>query len=844
MSTNLCEPRATRRVPGLPFGNVTQGGDQSYNNLSVASDLSVGSQAVIPLAYLEEIASLRSLEVTVCENLHLAAKDGLFSFANNAALVAGDSISLVSNNRFNVSSAKVGIDASLDVTISADRNLYLLGDNVVIAGNFAVPNVNACSLQCPGGNLTLETNSVLVLNAPTTAVNGNIAVNGNSVVGRNLNVGGNVNVSQNLSVGGNATVSQNLSVNGNANVSGTLTVCDLMCTGNLGIDTSSLILNSNLITNALLVNNSLNVLGFANVSGPLVVNNTLTAQDLIVNNTLTTQDLVINNVISGNNLTISNNVTTNNLAVNNNLLSENLTVSNNATVDNLTVNNNISAANVVVSNNATVDNLTVNNNTFSANLTVSNTATTNNLTVNNAIATQDLSVNNNAQISGTLFACNIVCINGNLSLQGANVSLTTNPNGNLSLQTNNFVVAANNSSFGGNVGVSGTLTAGTLAANNVTTSGNLTVNNLTVNVNADVGNNLNVGNSLNVCNVVCPNNLIVTAPNSNFSGNLRTPVNLTVGGTTQTLSLNVLSGGTFSAVNTSTLNVNTLATLQNVVVNTNVGIVNNLSVANVSVTTNLNVAGQIRANNNLVSNANFFVTNMAALAPGQLVDYNTANGRFGYVSDAVLAAGSVSDNLLGWNTANSTPSKLSIVTAAPNQLLTRNTTSGQIVSSNFANVSAVPAANFNSLGVDSGTGNVGRAPNFGVVWRNKNGTGDQAVLNGNTDTVTYDFLSGSGPFSYSGGDFTCLAAGDYSFLITCLIDVFAPLSYFILQENGVDFASTGYMSNQLTTSLVGARSCAAGAVYRVVFVNNSGVTVTLPQTQPTMNDVKIVRCGP
>lgn len=484
---NYCAPRATRRVPGLPFGLVTNGGDRSYNNLAVANDLSVGSQAVIPLLYAGEIASLANLDVTVCDELNLASKDLTVSTANNFNAFVGGNVSIESNE---------------DITINAGQTLFLDGDNIVINGNFAVPNINACSIGC-NGNLQITANTQINLLAPNVYMNG------------------------------------------------TLEVCNLVCTGDLNVNTANLVLNSNLKTNNLIV-----------------------------------EDL--------------------------------------------------------------------------------------------------LTVNGDAIVTGTLNVCNIQCV--------------TNLN---------------------------------IVANNLSVSGNVL-----------------------------------------FNG----PV----------------------------------------------------------VTQDLNVNGVLRANLNVQ-------------APAQLVDFNVTTRQLGYVTNAVLSVGSNVDSILGWNAATSTPSQLAVSTGAPVQLLTRDLTSGALLSSDYPNIAATPFPNMQMLTVDSTTGVVGRRSlGIPILWYNKQ-TGSQAVLAAATDVVLYDFPAtpANSLFTYAAGLFTCQRTGDYSFAITATIDTGAVGSYFTLEESGVAFAATGSMDSQLTTSLVALRRCTAGLVYRVVFTNNSGITITLVNTPlPLVNDIKIAFLNP
>lgn len=153
--TNLCNPRPVRRVAGQqPFGFVTQGGDRTFNNLTVVSDLSIGSQATIPLAYADEIASLSSnLSISACDRIIIEPANVLVLNVPNVTtthdLTVGGNL-IVSNLNLNLNQAPPGQLVTRNST----------------TGKLIFSNVNAVP--------TIDTSLTLSLNP----ANGNVAIRG------------------------------------------------------------------------------------------------------------------------------------------------------------------------------------------------------------------------------------------------------------------------------------------------------------------------------------------------------------------------------------------------------------------------------------------------------------------------------------------------------------------------------------------------------------------------------------------------------------------------------------------------------------------------------------------
>lgn len=233
-------------------------------------------------------------------------------------------------------------------------------------------------------------------------------------------------------------------------------------------------------------------------------------------------------------------------------------------------------------------------------------------------------------------------------------------------------------------------------------------------------------------------------------------------------------------------------------------------------------------------------------APDQLVVYDPATSELGYVVNAGVQAMDVNDNFMGWDTTTSTISKNPVLATAPFQLFTRDTTTGFIYNTPFASVPSGTAATFAPIALDSGTGRVVLSPNTGVDWRNRNGGGNQLVVNLADDNVLYPQTAGLGTFTYNAGTgtFTATVAGLFHFDVTCTTDVVAAGSHFHLQVNGVDFAGTGYFATQTTATISAARSLGIGEVIQVKFSNQSGGGVNLVAVPSICNDFKAVRVGP
>jgi hypothetical protein len=910
-SSDNCKPRPVRRVAGLPFGRVTEGGDRSYNNLSVASDLSVGSQAVIPLLYAEEIASLGNLELTVCENLNIAANDGTLSFGHDLDVVANNNLSLTANNG--------SFSFNNDLTIEANNNFDIVAGNVTINGNFAVPNINACGLSC-NGTLNIVSSDSIVINAPNVIIpnpgkltvcdlvcTGNLEVNaGNLVLNSNLytdtltaiqgNVG-QLNVGQlqtcniacnNLSplvltannvlidapagmviVNSNLILSNDLTVAGNADVNGTLTVCNLVCTGDLNINTANLVLNSNLKTNTMTVNQFLDVQGNANIEGVLNVcniacpNGTLNiAANLIELNSnnlqVTGQTEFVQDVTVLGNVAILQNLNTDNLFVTNvatfagdafvcdiicnnqlNLNAPNVVTNANLSVTgNASVGNNLVVANTTTTNNLVVNNnLQANNGSFGNNLLVANTTTTNNLVVNNNLSANNGSFGNNLTVANTTTTNNLV-VNNNLQANngsfGNNLNVTNTTRTNVLVVNNNL--QANNGSFGNNLTVANTTTTNNLVVNN-----NLSANN------GSFGNNLIVANTTTTNNLVVNNNL--SANNGSFGNNLT----VTSTTTTNTLVVNnnlTANNGSFGnnlvVANTTTTNI--LVVNSNLSAN-NGSFGNNLIVANTTTTNNL----VVNANASIANlNVTQLTVNLNAQTPTQLVDYNPATRSLGYITNAVLTPTvTAASTILGFDPSTSTPQQFVVGSDSPAIPLFRNA-AGFI---NTALSSAYPGGTTISgapLQVEYGgvLGDGHLAIRVSTPPLTQQSTG-QTVATGSTDILLFPTnvpTLTSPDCSYLNGIFTTTTNNSYGVHVSITQTAVAANNIYRLRSGNVAGAGvivweTGPTTNQTYIAFTAYLHMASLGTFdfHLECINNSGGNVTLVAGVSTQVQVGYIR---
>jgi hypothetical protein len=322
MANLRCDPRPVRKIPGLPFGKVTDGGDRSFSNLAISNVLSVGSQAVIPILYVEDIAARENLNVTVCEDFELAANNITLA-ANNNVLISGANVEIVGNflvpnlQTCNLTCADGNLDVTSDNTIAFATNLASFTNNVNIVGT-----LNVCDIICTGQ---------LMMNAPIILVNNDLTIQdqlnvlGDATVAGNLyacNIvcnGGNLSVTSdntitfttndasftgNVDVGNNLVVGDFLNVAGNANIDGLLNVCAIDCPGgNLNISAAN---NITFATNNATFTNDVNVVGDLIVSGTINANVTAVAaqaQSMLTYNQGTGQLVTYGSIMQMNNTT-------------------------------------------------------------------------------------------------------------------------------------------------------------------------------------------------------------------------------------------------------------------------------------------------------------------------------------------------------------------------------------------------------------------------------------------------------------------------------------------------------------------------------------------------------------
>lgn len=188
------------------------------------------------------------------------------------------------------------------------------------------------------------------------------------------------------------------------------------------------------------------------------------------------------------------------------------------------------------------------------------------------------------------------------------------------------------------------------------------------------------------------------------------------------------------------------------------------------------------------------VVTLPVQAPTQLVDYNPATGQLGYVTNAVLdAIPNAGYGMITWDPATSTIHNSVVATAAPAQLFTRNTTTGQLVSSATANVPNGTVTTI-PIGINATTGvleKVDASAISALSFRSQ--VAAETVPDAATTIVTYDTATSSAAnVSYNAGIFTVTAPGSY---IVCVDYAFAAAT-----ANTGSYISLRYGSPPTTTS--------------------------------------------
>lgn len=340
-----------------------------------------------------------------------------------------------------------------------------------------------------------------------------------------------------------------------------------------------------------------------------------------------------------------------------------------------------------------------------------------------------------------LFAGNNILLEANNVVVVGNFVVPSIETCNISCPAGNLNINSNNTFFSGNVNVADTLTVCSLAC-----AGNLIVDASEVTINGNLTTDgLNVLAQLNVCDIHCNGDLTINANNILLNANLielnannillnaadnvvinadlQVTGNLNVSDTLYTCNITCLSGN---------LNINS----NNVSMNGNVNVANNLTANNASILNNLN-ANSLVVNNITVLNPNGFALNLAPLAPGRLVDYEPNTNALGYI--ATLPAGAISTDtqLVAFDPASSIPSRYNLSVAAPQQLVTRNPTTGNFIWSNFANLTYGNNATTLPLGI-SPNGNIRLANTSVVTLAAQNPVTDKLVVyNSGTETLSY-----------------------------------------------------------------------------------------------------------
>lgn len=187
------------------------------------------------------------------------------------------------------------------------------------------------------------------------------------------------------------------------------------------------------------------------------------------------------------------------------------------------------------------------------------------------------------------------------------------------------------------------------------------------------------------------------------------------------------------------------------------------------------------------------IVTLPVQAPTQLVDYNPATGQLGYITNAVLASQGTGTQVMGWDTATSTPSQISLALGTPQQALTRNAATGALVYSGVANypngtVTTIP------IGINATTGVLEKVdPSAISALSFRSQVAAETVPDAATTIVTYDTATTSAAnVSYNAGIFTVTAPGSY---IVCVDYAFAAAT-----ANTGSYISLRYGSPPTTTS--------------------------------------------
>jgi hypothetical protein len=247
----------------------------------------------------------------------------------------------------------------------------------------------------------------------------------------------------------------------------------------------------------------------------------------------------------------------------------------------------------------------------------------------------------------------------------------------------------------------------------------------------------------------------------------------------------------------------------------------------------------------LFASASGSAFNLSPQAPTQLVDYDPATGQVGYVTDAVISNTiSNTTDIVGWDSATSTIRRMDIATNTPVQLFTRNTATGELVSSSAANVAASGPGSFLDiypLSVDGPTGNVIRTPLNTLEFRRS--TVDQVDAAADF-VVVYDGVISAGLFcTYAAGVFTFDYTGFYMISVQVSTSAVAAASYAYLLVDATPADSTGNLDTQTTATITHYRTMSVGQTLAVHFSNGTAGAVTLPSGAPAnvyFNRIQIV----
>lgn len=510
-------PTVTRQKRGAmptPFGFVQRGGDQAFNELSIADVLTVGSQMTVPTALVQNLISDGDMEISSNGNVLLAAG------ANLSVSVGGNLDSVVEGNAGVTLLANAG-PVTLATTAGGISLEGSLGANLRSSeGSISIEAANTLFAFGQNG-VAIESNVAVGITAPDIVFTGNVALSNINVCGVSCPLG-TFEVNANLA-----------SFDGDVEIAGALRVCDLECVGNLTLNA-----NTMTVPNDVVVGGNVIVPRVAAPSGRL---------DLFGPLGVRTDRLQVTNVLQVFNVVPSGISTAVNFASGDIFVaSGNLNVAtgyvSTPTVRSPVANLSLLASNVVT-NGALVAGTTVR--------TPSIDPTGGSLVVNaNATINGSLTVTGAFNLNGGgLDVCNLNCNTGNMILSA--------PNGNVQLSTPNVTVVSN-LDVGANARVSGILVASqttTLvpgddlavsvpsgnfllnAGNLVVSTGSATVfgegsfgtslnvgTHLSVNGNARVNGNAVVVGQLEACNLACNGFTYLTANgiNSNVSifGNL------------------------------------------------------------------------------------------------------------------------------------------------------------------------------------------------------------------------------------------------------------------------------------------------------------------------------------